>query len=57
MVEEERTAWDEQVLYVLKMCVFKFPLEIMLLTIKLENAPINSFNHFFKGYFIGRERE
>lgn len=58
MVEEERTGWGEQMLYVLYMHVFKFPLEIMLLTIKLENAPINSFNHPFfpKGYFIGRER-
>lgn len=38
--------------------MFKFPLEIMLLTIKLENAPINSFSHPFfpKGYFIGKER-
>lgn len=40
-------------LYVLEMRVFKFPLEIMLVTIKLENAPINSFNHsfFFQGLF------
>lgn len=45
-------------LCVLYMHVFKFPLEIMLLAIKLENAPINSFKHPFspKGYFIGRER-